>query len=63
MAKISNKSITGQCLQRLSNTGFSPRIRIINTIVLTNTVLHIQFAMCREYSKIFLPSEGDNAQI
>jgi hypothetical protein len=42
---------------------FQSRIRTINTIVLTNVVLHIQFAMCREYSKVFLPPEDDNAQI
>jgi hypothetical protein len=63
MVKISNKPITGQCMQRISNTGFSTRIRTINTIVLTNAILHIQFAMCREYSKVFLPPEDDNAQI
>jgi len=50
-------------VQRISNTGFSTRIRTINTIVLTNAILHIQFAMCREYSKVFLPPEDDNAQI
>ena len=66
MVKISNKPITGQCMQRYAKNikyGFSTRIRTINTIVLTNAILHIQFAMNREYSKVFLPPEDDNAQI
>jgi hypothetical protein len=40
---------------------FQSRIRTINTNSITNVVLHIQFTMCREYSKVFLPPEDDNA--
>ena len=57
MVKISNKPITEQCMQRISNTGFSTRIRTINTIVLTNAVLHIS-SQCVENIASILTSTG-----